>query len=56
LWNRGRKLAQSARIAAARRPRTEDGPDVETKAKLGGLYVIEVADHDAALACRSEGT
>jgi hypothetical protein len=31
-------------------PRVQDGPCFETKAQLGGLCVIEVPDHEAALA------
>jgi hypothetical protein len=38
------------------RVRTTDGPFVETKEHLGGFYIVEAADLDAALAWASRVT
>jgi hypothetical protein len=50
----GAQLAPSRSSTTLRAPRgeviTTDGPFAETKEQLGGFYVIEVADLDAALA------
>ena len=44
----GTETATSLRIKAGR-TETMDGPFAETKEQLGGYYVVEVADLDAAL-------
>ena len=36
------------------KPRTTDGPFSETKEVLGGLYLIEAADYDEAVARTSD--
>ncbi|MFI5907651.1 YciI family protein [Dactylosporangium sp. NPDC051541] len=45
----GQELEPSA-TATTLRPTPTDGPFLETKEALGGFYVIEAADLDAALA------
>ncbi|MGW4940786.1 YciI family protein [Actinoplanes sp. NPDC004185] len=42
--------ATSLRQGAAERPTVTDGPFLESKEVLGGFYVLEAADLDAAIA------
>jgi len=50
--------ASAARVVrpAKGRTRTTDGPFVETKEHLGGFYIIEAPDHEAALNWASKVT
>jgi hypothetical protein len=41
--------AASVRVSADGKASVVDGPYPETKEQLGGYYVIDVADHDAAV-------
>ena len=46
---RGASTATTVRVANGK-PQVQDGPYADTKEQLGGYYLIEVADLDAALA------
>jgi hypothetical protein len=45
----GSQLATTVRVADGR-PRVMDGPYADTKEQLGGYFIIDVADLDAAIA------
>ncbi|GAA2580012.1 YciI family protein [Dactylosporangium fulvum] len=54
IWVAGESLADlvtatTVRVAADGRPMVTDGPFAETREVLGGFYVIDVPDLDAAL-------
>ena len=46
---RGASTATTVRVANGK-PQVQDGPYADTKEQLGGYYLIDVADLDAALA------
>ena len=46
---RGASTATTVRVANGK-PQVQDGPYADTKEQLGGYYLIDVADIDAALA------
>ena len=52
-------LQPSSRAAAVRlangKPRVLDGPFAEAKEQIGGYYIIEVPDRDAAIAWAARG-
>jgi hypothetical protein len=45
----GEGLAASHRAVVVRRRGVTDGPFIETKEQLGGYYLVECADRDAAI-------
>jgi hypothetical protein len=45
----GEGLAPSQKAVVVRRRGVTDGPYIETKEQLGGYYLVECADRDAAI-------